>query len=279
LILAQKLNKLNDYSVLFRWFILPDTDNLVIGVVADYVRKDPHDSHSVGHKYVRSVVDGMNAVPVLLPALGTDSPLQHWLELVDGVLLTGAYSNVEPHHYDGEPSAPGTEHDPYRDTTCLPLIEQAIANDIPLLGLCRGFQEINVALGGSLHQSVHEVNGLMDHREDKSQTLDIQYGHAHQVTLEKNGYLHGAIQKNAIMVNSVHQQGIDRLADSLMIECQADDGLIEAFSLRDRKHFVLGVQWHPEWKVLENEDYQRIFACFARACSQRKSQQHANIVN
>ncbi|NNF17912.1 MAG: gamma-glutamyl-gamma-aminobutyrate hydrolase family protein, partial [Gammaproteobacteria bacterium] len=137
-------------------------------------------------------------------------------------------------------------------------------------------QEINVALGGSLHQFVHREKDFMDHREDKSLPLDAQYAPVHPVTLKRDGVLYAALQKRTLMVNSLHQQGINRLANSLQTECVADDGLIEGFSLRDRRRFMLGVQWHPEWQVMSNPDYQKIFDCFARACWQHKTDRPAS---
>lgn len=251
--------------------IVTDKNKLVIGMVADYVLREPHYSHMVGHKYVRAVVDGMNATPVLWPALGDDSPLDQWLSMVDGVMLTGSYSNVEPRHYHGTPSDPDTAHDPVRDATTLPLIKAALTHNVPLLGLCRGYQEINVALGGTLHQKVHEQKPFMDHREDKDLPLEGQYAPVHNVTLTPDGYLYNALQKPSIMVNSLHQQGVDKLADSLQVEGVADDGLIESFSLRDPANFLLGVQWHPEWQVTKNPDSMKLFSCFADACLRQKT--------
>ncbi|NNF15470.1 MAG: C26 family cysteine hydrolase domain-containing family, partial [Gammaproteobacteria bacterium] len=127
--------------------ILSAPHKLIIGTVADYKRDEPHHFHSVGHKYIRAVVDAMDAVPVLFPALAENTPMKHWLSHVDGLMLTGAYSNVEPHHYDGSDSKVSTEIDPERDATALPLINAALETKTPVFGICRGFQEINVALG------------------------------------------------------------------------------------------------------------------------------------
>ena len=231
---------------------------------------DPHDYHSVGDKYIRAVVDAMGAAPVLLPALADQSPYSQWLSSVDGILFTGAYSNVEPTHYSGAPSDAGTKHDPVRDATTLPLVQACIDSDTPLFGVCRGFQEINVALGGTLYQNVHLEPHLIDHREDTSDPLEVQYGAAHTVELQPEGYLFGELQTTTIKVNSVHQQGVNRLAPGLQIECTSEDGLIEGFSLENRERFLLGVQWHPEWNVCDNTVYQKIFNCFTRACVARK---------
>ena len=184
---------------------------------------------------------------------------------LDGLMFTGSASNVEPHHYSGPPSAPGTLHDPARDATTLPLIRKAVAAGIPVLGICRGFQEMNVAFGGTLHQKVHELEGRFDHREDVNQELDVQYGPAHEVSLTPDGLLRGLSGQDRITVNSLHAQGIDRLGDGLSIEATAPDGLVEAFRVQRARAFALAVQWHPEWKVMSNPFSRALFAAFGSA--------------
>lgn len=238
----------------------------VIGLVTDYLQGLPHDRHAAGNKYIRAISDSMDATPILLPALGEDSPIDAWLDLLDGLLLTGAYSNVEPRHYQGKDSNPETLHDPQRDSTSLPLVKAAITRGIPLLGICRGFQEINVALGGSLHQHVHLVDQKIDHRENKNASLEQQYAAAHRVQLAGDGLLSKALGEDSIMVNSLHGQGIEQLAEPLIAEASAPDGLVEAFRHSDSERFVYGVQWHPEWKTADNPFYQAIFTLFKSAC-------------
>lgn len=123
----------------------------------------------------------------MIPSLGGDLPIDAILDRLDGILFTGSPSNVEPHLYAGQPSELGTHHDPKRDATTLPLIHAAIAAGVPVLGICRGFQEMNVAFGGSLHQKLHEVGGFIEHREDKTASLDVQYGASHSITVEPGG--------------------------------------------------------------------------------------------
>jgi putative glutamine amidotransferase len=143
---------------------------------------------------------------------------------------------------------------------------------VPVLGVCRGFQEMNVAFGGTLHQKVHEVPGLSDHREDTTLPLDVQYGPAHDVILEQAGLLMDiAGGSKRIQVNSLHSQGIERLGPSLVVEARsATDGLIEAFQVRDAQRFAVAVQWHPEWKVMSNPFSRALFAAFGAA-----SREHA----
>jgi putative glutamine amidotransferase len=239
----------------------------LIGIPTDRKQIGLHPFVAVGEKYVRAVVDAAGGVPVLWPALTPALDPGVLLDTVDGLLLTGAVSNIEPHHYSDESSWDGNLHDPARDGTTLPLVRAALEAGVPVLAVCRGFQEVNVALGGTLHQKVHEVAGLMDHREDKTAPLDVQYGPAHAVTLAPGGVL-AAVGGAQQQVNSLHGQGVKRLADALIVEATAPDGLIEAFR-HAGDTFLLGVQWHPEWKVTENPFYTGIFRAFGDACRAR----------
>lgn len=239
----------------------------VIAVPACRRTIDPHPFHIVGEKYIQALVDTADALPLIVPVLGDSPPLlDQLLERVDGIFLTGSYSNVEPHHYGGDPSRPGTLHDPHRDATTLPLLRKVLEADVPMLAVCRGFQEVNVVLGGSLHQHVEEVDGYNDHREDSSQSLDVQYGPAHDVHLVEGGILHGLAGCGTVMVNSLHGQGVARLAPGVSIEALAPDGLVEAFRVDGHNGFALAVQWHPEWKAAENPFSSAIFGAFGDAC-------------
>jgi putative glutamine amidotransferase len=241
----------------------------VIGLPADRRMIGDHPFHAVGHKYVRAVVEAADAVPLLIPALGDLVSIDEVLGVVDGLVFTGSPSNVEPMHYSGPASAPGTLHDADRDATTLPLIPAAIERGVPVLGICRGFQEMNVAFGGTLHQKLHEVPGFLDHRDDESQPLEVQYGPAHDVVLEEGGVLRGLAGIDRIRVNSLHGQGVERLADRLAVEARAPDGVIEAFRVRDTRRFALAVQWHPEWQVMSNTFSRALFAAFGAAVRDR----------
>lgn len=219
----------------------------------------------VGEKYILAVRDGAGAMPALIPVLDPPIPVDDILATVDGLMLTGSLSNVAPYRYGGPAPREGVMQDERRDATSLPLIESAIARGVPLLGLCRGFQELNVALGGSLHQHMQEVEGRIDHREDKDAPLETQYGPAHPVSVAEGGLLAAIAPQTRFAVNSLHTQGIDRLAPSLHADALAPDGTIEAVSLPTAKGFVLGVQWHPEWRWAENAVSRAIFAAFGEA--------------
>jgi putative glutamine amidotransferase len=241
----------------------------LIGVVACNSQLGLHPFSIVGEKYLLSVVEGSGGWPLVIPSLGGAQPIAAILDSLDGILFTGSPSNVEPHHYQGPASSEGTHHDPNRDASTLPLIKAAVAAGVPILGVCRGFQEMNVAYGGSLYQKLHEIGEFIEHREDKTAPLDVQYGLAHEIKIETDSLLFKAWGQAKAQVNSVHTQGVERLGAGLRIEARAPDGLIEAFSVIDAKSFALGVQWHPEWKVTENPFYSSIFKSFGDACRNR----------
>lgn len=248
----------------------------VVGIPCDIKPVGKHPFHAAGVKYVAAVAGGARCLPLLLPALGGQLPLAAALDQFDGVLLTGSLSNVEPQHYAGAASRPGTLHDPARDATTLPLIRRALALGVPLFAICRGLQEVNVALGGSLHQAVHAVPGIRDHREDNKAPVDVQYGPAHPLHVKPGGALARALGGAAdIVVNSLHGQGVDRLGEGLVVEASAEDGLVEAFSVSGSRAFALGVQWHPEWKMRENAVSMKLFEAFGRACRERASRRRA----
>ena len=244
----------------------------LIGVPSDRRILDPHPFHMVGEKYISAVRDAADGLPFLIPALGDSVDADTILSRVDGLLLTGSYSNVEPHHYQGEPSRPGTLHDPHRDETTLRLIDRALETGVPLFAICRGYQELNVVLGGSLHQHVEEQPGYHDHREDPDDPIDVQYGPSHVVHLVEGGMLHGLAAQDTVTVNSMHSQGIARLAKGLTVDAVADDGLVEGFVVDGASGFTLAVQWHPEWKVTENKFSMAIFKAFGDACREYASQ-------
>jgi len=241
----------------------------LIGIPADRRMVGAHPFHMAGEKYARAVLEAAGAAPLVIPALAEELGLAELLERLDGLLFTGSPSNVEPHRYQGEASAPGTLHDPARDATTLPLIRKAIEAGVPVFGICRGFQEMNVAFGGTLHQKLHEVAGHLDHRDDETQPLEVQYGPAHEVTLEPGGVLRELAGRDSIRVNSLHSQGIDRLGQGLAVEARAPDGVIEAFRVTAARRFALAVQWHPEWQVLSNPFSRALFAAFGRSSRER----------
>lgn len=221
--------------------------------------------HTVADRYCQAVVDAAGCVPVVIPAIGAKLDLSALLDRLDGLVLTGSPSNVEPSHYGG-PVLEGILHDPERDATTLPLIREGVRRDLPVLAICRGIQELNVALGGTLHQRVHEVPGRLNHRSPPGpMAIDRRYGPAHSVVLTPGGLLAELAGATEMMVNSLHGQGVDVPAPGLRVEAVAPDGQIEAVSLPGAR-FVVGVQWHPEYKPLENPFARELFSTFSRAC-------------
>ncbi len=259
--------------------MLPRGENLpLIGVSGCEKEADGHTVYTVGRKYVLGVTDGAGGVPVMLPPMGDSHNGGHFdiktiVGRLDGLLITGSPSNVEPHHYNGAPSRLGTAHDPARDATTLPLIRAAVGSGLPVLAICRGIQELNVALGGTLHQHVQELPGKRDHRMPQDLDQDVRYGLRHPVRTTPGGVLAGlatttGMDPNAVIVNSLHAQAIDRLGQGVVVEALSDDGVIEAVRVKEAPFFALGVQWHPEYKVHNNPFYAAIFEAFGLACRQ-----------
>jgi putative glutamine amidotransferase len=229
-------------------------------------------SYTVGRKYIEAV-ELAGAQALVLPGLQPED-LPAVLDLVDGVLLTGSPSNVHPLHFGQAVHDPAQPLDERRDAWVLPLVRAAVARATPLLGICRGLQEINVALGGSLTQAVHELPGLADHRAPAGDDEERLYGPSHDVLIEPGGRLAALLDAERIQVNSLHVQGIDRVAPGLRVEARAPDGLPEAVSVPGAA-FALAVQWHPEWRAAHNPVSQRLLAAFGQACRAERQRKHA----
>jgi len=240
-----------------------------------------HPYHAAQHKYVDAIVLGADCAPLILPSLGASLDLETMLDLCDGIMLTGSASNVHPSYYSEEVLDPSLPQDPARDQTTLPLIRAAVERGIPIIAICRGFQEMNVALGGSLHQAVQTVPGKFDHRENPELGMDEQYGDAHKVALVEGGMLHGILGAPEIPVNSLHGQGVNELASNLVVEATAEDGLVEAFTVGNSPGFTLAVQWHPEWRIIHHPHSMKMFGAFGTACrayqQAKQAARHATI--
>jgi putative glutamine amidotransferase len=217
--------------------------------------------HQTPARYAQAVLGGVGALPVLIPPLG--EPMVGLLDDLDGLLVPGSPSNVHPDHYAGGESETPDFHDLERDRTTLPLIRAAIARGLPLLAICRGIQELNVALGGSLIQRVHVQENRLDHRGGPGPHA-TRYGPKHGIDV--TGSLARIVGTDRIEVNSLHGQAIDRLGNGLVVEAWAPDGTIEAVAMPSAPGWLLGVQWHPEWGFAENPHSVAIFAAFGDAC-------------
>jgi putative glutamine amidotransferase len=231
-------------------------------------------NHAASDSYVRAVLGPVGGIPVLLPAAG-EALVPGILPRLDGLILTGSRSNVCPEHYQGPAHAEGTPEDPARDSTTLPLIRAAIAAGVPLLAICRGFQELNVALGGSLDQRIQDLPGRFDHSTPADQPLArLRTAKAHAVRLAPGAALAELAGGEELAVNSLHNQGIARLAPRLVAEAWAPDGTIEAVRVRGAPGFALGVQWHPEYDWLQDAVSRGLFELFGRAAKDWAAQRH-----
>lgn len=247
----------------------------VVLVPACNRRLGEHPFHIAGRKYVEAVRLA-GALPLVVPRAEADE-FAALLDLADGVLLTGSPSNVHPSHFGETVHDPALPLDPDRDHWTLPLVPLILARGLPLLAICRGAQEVNVALGGTLHQAVHEAGPYADHRADDEQPAAVQYGPAHPLQPVPGGLLAGITGDQAFEVNSVHGQAVKALAPGLRAEAHAPDGLVEAFTRPDAPGFNLCVQWHPEWRAAENPVSMRLLAAFGeavRAYQERKQVSH-----
>ena len=217
--------------------------------------------HATPARYGAALMGAADALPILLPPVG-DGMLA-LLDRIDGLLLSGSPSNVLPAHYGVDGSETPDAHDPHRDGTTLPLARAALARGMPLLAICRGIQELNVALGGTLHQRVHNLPGRMDHRAGEG-TADHQFRLKHPVSV--SGQLARIVGSAEIVVNSLHGQAIDRPAEGLVVEAVAPDGTIEAVRVASAPGWAFGVQFHPEWHFATDAPSRAIFAAFGAAC-------------
>ncbi len=225
--------------------------------------------HTAGEKYIRAVAGCAKAVPVLIPALGDDHDWASLLASLDGVMLTGGRANIEPHHYGGPPFPDDEVRDPRRDATVLPLIRACIDEGVPVFGVCRGIQEINVALGGSLHYRVHLLPDKMDHRIRRDGSVEERFGPRHAVAMRRGGWLARLAGAEQAVVNSAHGQAIDRLGAGLEVEALAPDGIVEAVRATHAKTFTVGVQWHAEWGIESHALSRALFEAFGDAARRR----------
>ena len=230
----------------------------------------PH--HGSGERYILAVSEGAGALPVIIPALGDGCGLAELAQRLDGLFLTGGRANVEPHHYGGPPFPDDEIRDPPRDHTVLPLIRECVARGIPVFGSCRGIQEINVALGGSLHYRTHLVPGYDDHRMRREGDIEFRMGPRHQVVLAEGGLFHRLVGTREVMVNSLHGQSVDAVAPGLEVECVSPDGVIEGLTHSDSRTFCVGVQWHAEWRFETHDLSGALFRAFGDACRKRAAE-------
>ena len=208
-----------------------------------------------GNRTIDSLIKHTECLPLIIPALENEYNFKHLADCFDGILLTGGRANIEPHHYGGKPFPPDEPIDPARDNTVLPLIRLCIERQMPIFGICRGIQEMNVAMGGNLYYRVNEIPGKRDHRMPRGENVPMEeiFKLKHMIKLRRNGFFSQLIGQGQTMVNSLHGQSIDRMSDDFEIEATTvDDDVIEGIRLKNDTTFTVGVQWHAEWKPEES---------------------------
>jgi putative glutamine amidotransferase len=232
-----------------------------------------YEYHSVYHKYI-AVILSLGALPVIIPAVGDVTDLKPLLARIDGILLTGSNSNVQPKLYNADYAMERPYDDRCRDATTLPMINEAVERGLPLFGICRGLQEMNVALGGTLLQEINRLSGKLMHHRGIGQPLDALFDQTHEIDIMPDSWLNGWVHESRLVVNSVHTQAIDRLSGSLALEALAPDGTIEAVRAKNVPGFAYGVQWHPEYHYDQNPLSQAMFTAFGTAVQQYAAEYH-----
>jgi putative glutamine amidotransferase len=240
----------------------------LVAVSTDVRQFENYTWHAAPQQYLEAAIAGAGVLPVLVPSFGDRLDFDRLLASVDGVMVTGSKSNVHPDLYGGEAGEANGPYDPARDATTLPLIRKAIERGVPLLAICRGIQELNVALGGTLAGEIQEREGALDHRAPVSDSQDERFAIRQSISIKAGSCLAGVFGAGEIMVNSVHRQGIDRLGERLQVEAVAADGTVEAVSVKDSRGFAVGVQWHPEYWVKSDSASAKIFRAFGDAVRQ-----------
>ncbi|WP_233872853.1 gamma-glutamyl-gamma-aminobutyrate hydrolase family protein [Paraburkholderia adhaesiva] len=245
----------------------------VVAVVADRFEHHKHAAHAVLEGYVHALAKVAQVLPLIVPAHDEGVDAETLVSTIDGFVLTGSPSNVVAERYGAAPLPPSTVVDPARDAVSLRLLPAILEAGVPFLGICRGFQELNVVFGGSLERAVHDQPGRLDHREgDHDRPLPRWYEDRHEIHVAPGGRLEQLSGEATVMVNSLHHQGIERLGIGLRVEAMAPDGLIEAVSVESAEQFTLGVQWHPEMRVDDSPLARAIFTAFGDACRTRQCQ-------
>ena len=237
----------------------------LVAVSTDVKSFENYTWHATPRQYLEAALAGAGVFPVLVPSFGDKLDLDRLLDAVDGVMLTGSKSNVHPSLYGGDASEANGPYDEARDATTLPLIRRAIELGVPLLAICRGIQELNVALGGTLGTEIQEREGTLDHRAPVSDDQDERFAIRQKVSIKPGSCLAGVFGAGDIMVNSVHRQAVERLGPRLVVEAVAEDGTVEAVSVKDARAFAVGVQWHPEYWASTDQNSGRIFRAFGAA--------------
>ncbi len=243
----------------------------LVAISSDVRTFENYTWHAAPDQYLMAAYQAADVIPLIVPSFGDGLDIDAILDGVDGVLITGSKSNVHPSLYGVQPTESHEPYDPARDATSLPLIRRALERGVPLLAICRGLQELNVALGGTLATEIQQLDGRMDHRAPASEHQSERFAIRHPVHIKPGSCLADVMNSETIQVNSVHRQAIDLPAPQLEIEAVADDGTIEAVSVKNARAFAVGVQWHPEYWVKTDNSSRKIFAAFGDAVRAHKA--------
>lgn len=249
----------------------------LIAVPANTKELEAYHWHGAAETYLQAIVHGVGGIPLIVPYLSDEVDFDALAERIDGVLLTGGRTNVHPSSYGAPPDPRAEPHDPSRDALAFSLARAALRHGLPLFAICRGVQELNVALGGSLYSEVQEIEGRIDHRAPKSESRDERFAIRQDVRIVPGGVLAGILGSGTVRVNSLHRQAIDRLGEGLVVEATALDGTTEAVSVAGAPTFAVGVQWHPEYWVRTDPPSAKLFAAFSAAIKERMAQRAAAI--
>jgi putative glutamine amidotransferase len=240
----------------------------VVGIIGNaHLVNDEYPVQAVGVSNIEAVADLTGAIPLLVPALPRVAAIAELVGACDGFVFTGGRPNVHPKHYGHEPTEKHGAFDPDRDAVTLPLIHECVARGVPVFGICRGFQEFNVAFGGTLHPEIREIPGRMNHRMPPDGSLEEKFAIRHPVRLSEGGRFHRMLGATEVMVNSLHGQGILERAPRILIEGWAPDETPEALVVMEALGFALAVQWHPEWNAAVDPVSRPLFQEFGRAVS------------
>ena len=249
----------------------------VVGVIGNAHRiENRFNVQGVGERSLRAVAEVADALPLMFASAADITDLGGLLEVVDGVMLTGARANVHPTRFRTEPHAKHEPYDESRDALALALVEVCVARGIPLFGVCRGLQEMNVAYGGTLHPEIRELPGRINHRMPRLPTGEIHpdpavvFADRHDVKLVPGGVFATLLGRETIRVNSLHGQGILEPGERIVVEGVAEDGTIEAIRIAEAPGFALGVQWHAEHDPQHNAVNRALFEAFGQALQARK---------
>src|SRR3954452_10654508 len=246
----------------------------VVGVIANTYRiENRFATQMTGERNLRAVAEVAGALPLMFAGSPDITDIGALLDVVDGIVLTGARANVHPTRFNKEPHEKHEPYDILRDEVALALSEACVARGIPLFGICRGLQEMNVAFGGSLHPEIREIPGRMNHRMPRLENGEIHPDHKvifadrHDVALVPGGAFATLLGCETIRVNSLHGQGILEPGKRVVVEGTAEDGTIEAIRIADAPGFALGVQWHAEYDPQRNPVNRKLFQAFGEALS------------